>query len=157
MATYSNVLNLYNLTNKATPTTSDYIPLGDAAVTGVPLKQCTVGSLPFTSFTTTVQTTGTTAMLPQNGYIANGASLITYNLPTTIAVGQMIRVTGLGAGGWTITQSAGQNIQLGNVSTTAGTGGSLSSSNQFDNILMECTVANTSFAILSAVGNPTVV
>jgi hypothetical protein len=44
MATYSNVLNLYNLTNKATPTTSDYIPLGDAAVTGVPLKQCTVGN-----------------------------------------------------------------------------------------------------------------
>lgn len=44
-AVYSNSLGLYNLTAKTTPTTSDILPLGDAAVTGTPLKQATVGNI----------------------------------------------------------------------------------------------------------------
>lgn len=48
-AVYSNNLNLFNLTSKSTPTGSDLIPLGDVAVTGVPLKQATLVSLPATT------------------------------------------------------------------------------------------------------------
>lgn len=46
-AVYSNALGLFNLTTKGTPTTSDYVVIGDAAVTGVPVKQATIASLPF--------------------------------------------------------------------------------------------------------------
>jgi hypothetical protein len=58
-AVYTNGLNLFNLTTKSTPTTSDYFPLGDAAVTGIPLKQATIGSMPSgnTKITENVQNT----------------------------------------------------------------------------------------------------
>lgn len=45
-AVYTNSLNLFNLTTKSTPTTADLISVGDVAVTGVPLKQITIGSMP---------------------------------------------------------------------------------------------------------------
>jgi len=46
MAFYSNSINFPNLTVKGTPTTSDIMPLADAAAGNIP-KQATVGSLPF--------------------------------------------------------------------------------------------------------------
>jgi hypothetical protein len=44
-AVYSNPLNLFNLTVKSTPVGADLVPIGDSAVTGVPLKQCTITEL----------------------------------------------------------------------------------------------------------------
>lgn len=97
------------------------------------------------------EVTGTSqAMSADTGYIANNAGLVTLTLPTTAAVGQTSIVIGKGAGGWSIAQGVGQNIQFGSVSTTVGVGGSLSSTNRFDSIQLVCTTANTTFTVLGS-------
>jgi hypothetical protein len=105
-----------------------------------------------------VDVTGTTqAMAVNTGYTANNAALVTLTLPTVAAYGTVIRVCGKGAGGWTIAQNAGQTIHFGVATTTTGTGGSISSTAQYNTIELLCTVANTTFTELSAQGNLTVV
>jgi hypothetical protein len=95
--------------------------------------------------------TGTSQIMsPDSGYLANNAGLVTLTLPTVSAFGQFIYVQGFGSGGWTIAQNAGQNIQVGSSSTTVGVGGSLSSSNRYDSILLLTAVANTTFTSLGA-------
>lgn len=104
-----------------------------------------------TSGTPYTVVTGTTqAMSTNNGYIANNAGLVTLTLPTTAAVGDVLKIIGMGAGGWRIAQNASQNVQLGSVSSTSGTGGSLSSTNRYDSIDLICTVANTTWQALGA-------
>ena len=95
-------------------------------------------------------------MVSDTGYIADGVSLITLILPTSPAQGDVVRVAGFGSGGWKIEQNAGQQIFYGSDSTTAGTGGSLQSSNQYDCIELLCITTNT-FVALSSIGNITVV
>lgn len=85
------------------------------------------------------------AMLSNNTYQANNASLVTLTLPATSNLGDRIMVTGFGAGGWTIAQGSGQQIIMGNQSSTLGAGGSLSSVNQYDGIDLVCVVANTTW------------
>lgn len=102
--------------------------------------------------------TSTQAMAVNTGYITdNGASLVTYTLPSTAAEGSLLIVAGFSAGGWKISQNALQLIHFGNQTTTTGTGGSLASSNTFDQVELLCVVANTTFVVLSAVGNLTYV
>ncbi len=100
----------------------------------------------------------TQALAVNQGYITNnGATLVTYTLPSTAAQGTIIKVAGYSGGGWTIAQNALQEIFFGNQHTTIGTGGSLSSSNQYDQVEILCTVANTDWVVLNAVGNLTYV
>lgn len=63
------------------------------------------------------------SMVAGNGYIANNAALTTLTLPTTAAQGTIIKVVGLGAGGWRIAQNATQQIHYLNKSTTVGVTG----------------------------------
>ncbi len=101
--------------------------------------------------------TATQAMAVGNGYVTNDtSSLVTYTLPATAAVGQIVDVVGNSSGGWVISQAAGQNIQIGSVSSTVGTGGSVASGNRYDCVSLICTVANTTFVSKSAVGNLTI-
>lgn len=104
-------------------------------------------------------TTPTQAMSANNGYLANDpASLVTFTLPAVAAFGSYIYVVGNSSMGWIIDQNAGQNIQVGSVSSTVGVGGSVASTNQFDSIQLVCTVANTTFTTLGGVqGNLTIV
>jgi hypothetical protein len=98
------------------------------------------------------------AMAVDTTYQANNAGLVTLTLPATAALGQEVAVTGFGVGGWTIAQNAGQNIQIGNSSSTVGVGSSVSSTNRFDGIALICTVANTTFQTISGgQGNLTIV
>ena len=96
-------------------------------------------------------------MVVSTGYIANNASRLTFTLPTTAAAGTVLAVAGLGAGGWTIAQNAGQNIIFSGSSTTTGTGGSLSSALQYDSLQLLCLVANTTWSVITSVGNITIV
>lgn len=103
-----------------------------------------------------VITTASEAMIVGNGYLANRNSLIMFTLPPTSAVGDVIRVAQMNpSGSFMISQSAGQQIQLGNVTTTLGTGGSITSSAVGDSLELVCTVADTNFLVLSMMGNPT--
>lgn len=95
--------------------------------------------------------TGTTqAGAADSGYVSNNAGLVTITLPTTAAFGTAFSIIGAGAGGWKIAQNAGQNVQVGNVSSTVGVTGSVASTNQFDSIDLLCTVANTTWTTLGA-------
>jgi hypothetical protein len=106
--------------------------------------------------TWTVVTGTSQAMAVNNGYFSNNAGTVTFTLPSTAAVGSVLSVSGLGAGGWTIVENTGQNINFGSIATTT-TSGSLSSSNKGDCVTMVCSVANTTFNVISSIGNITYV
>lgn len=94
--------------------------------------------------------TGTSqAMSANNGYTANSLSLVTLTLPSTCPYGKVFRVVGKGIGGWKIAQNAGQTIHYGNVNTTTGVSGFISSSDQYDCVELLCTVANTAFTVIN--------
>ncbi len=78
-------------------------------------------------------------------------------LPAVSSIGDEIEVTLDGATSFSITQAAGQQIRLGNTTTTSGAGGSITSTQQGDSIRMICKTANLSWNILSSMGNPTIV
>jgi hypothetical protein len=104
------------------------------------------------------EVTGTSqAMAVDSGYIANNAGLVTLTLPATAVVGDRVRIAGKGAGGWRCGQNAGQTINFGNTSTTAGVGGYIDSTNQYDALELLCITANTTWVTLSSVGNLNVV
>lgn len=98
-----------------------------------------------------------TPLVSNNGYICTGGGVLSLSLPATSLVGDIIEVTLDGSAGWTITQGAGQQIRLGNLQTTAGVGGSLTSTQQGDTFRMVCSVTNLKWNILSSMGNPTIV
>ena len=96
------------------------------------------------------------AMLAFNGYITGGVALTTLLLPAAAAIGDMFIVTGLSSL-FQIQQNAGQSIILGNQTSTVGVGGSISSTQVSDSVVLVCVTANTTFKVLSSMGNLTVV
>jgi hypothetical protein len=98
--------------------------------------------------------TGSTNMLINNGYGANGAGSIAFTLPTTAAVGSIVEVVGM-AVGWSIVYGTGQEIWFGNTHTTATTG-SLASTNAGDCVTLVCLVANTGWYVANSIGNITI-
>ena len=90
-------------------------------------------------------------MLPNKSYQTNNAGLVTLTLPTTALFGSFLQIAGFGAGGWSLAQGAGQQIIIGSSSSTIGTGGSVSSTNQYDSLTLYCAVANTTW---QALGGP---
>lgn len=104
-------------------------------------------------FTWTAIPGNVVALAADNGYMLNSGFLTTATLPAVCAVGKIIKISGSGTGKFTIAQNAGQSIKLGNISTTGGVAGSLSSTAQYDAIELLCIVANTVFSTLSSVGN----
>ena len=97
--------------------------------------------------------TGTTQQATANAsYLANNGSLVTVTLPTAAAVGTMIRVAGLGAGGWRVAQNASQLVHKSGTATTTGTGGHIDSGNRYDAVTLLCVVANTEWDIIASQG-----
>jgi hypothetical protein len=87
--------------------------------------------------------TGTSVnMMTNSAYQPNNAGLVTLALPTASSFGDELWIKGLGAGGWTITQAAGQQMIVGPRSTTVGVGGSLSSTDRHDAIQFVCITPN---------------
>lgn len=108
--------------------------------------------------TWTVVTGTTQAAAVNSGYIANNAGQVTITLPATSAVGDTVAVTGINnATGWKIAQNAGNQIFFGTSSTTAGTGGSLTSTATRDAVRLLCTSTNANWQVLDSIGNITIV
>lgn len=91
-----------------------------------------------------------------NGYIANKGTLLTLTLPDTAAAGSVIRIAGMNAGLWKIAQNASEIIHFGNLDTTTGATGYISSTHARDSVELVCVVANVEWQILSSQGNITV-
>lgn len=100
------------------------------------------------------QITSSATIAANTSYLTNnGASLVTYTLPATMAKGSIFQITGTSTGGWTIAQGATQLIHFGSSTTTTGAVGTLSSTNAFDCVTIRCSVANTTFVVEQSVGN----
>jgi hypothetical protein len=95
------------------------------------------------------------AMVGGNIYLTdNGASQVTYTLPTSCAKGLIFQLVGFSSGGWVITQAASQQIVNGNLATTAGVTGTLTSAEQHDGVTLMCTTADTIYQVIGITGNP---
>jgi len=104
------------------------------------------------------QTTSSVTMAVNTGYTSDdGASLVTLTLPATASIGDFVEINGKGSGLYTIAQASGQIIHFGNLASTSGAGGSVSSTLQYDCIRLRCITANTTWVVVSSVGNFTVV
>jgi len=93
------------------------------------------------------------AMVADGGYVAANAGTVTLTLPATAGFGTILYIVGQGSGGiggWSIAQNSGQAIHIGSSVSTTGVGGSVSSTNTFDSLVLLCTVANTTFVALGA-------
>jgi hypothetical protein len=88
-----------------------------------------------------------------SGYIVNAAALATITLPATAPIGSLLEIVGVGAGGWRLGQAAGQQVVFGNISNTSGAGGQLNSTHQRDSIRLVCITADTTWQVVSSVGN----
>ena len=51
---------------------------------------------------------------PNTGYIVNNSAQVTITLPTSPNVGDIVRISGVGAGGWKVAQNSGQAVLAGN-------------------------------------------
>jgi trimeric autotransporter adhesin len=104
------------------------------------------------AMTWTTVTASTQAAAISNGYITNNATGVTITLPATAAIGDIVEIMGLNAGGWTLAPNSGQNIRFGTANTTV----SLASTAQYDTIRVRCLVANTQWSVVDRQGNITV-
>lgn len=102
-------------------------------------------------------TSATQAMAIRTRYVANYGSQLVFTLPASAVIGDFVEVEGLGAGGWKIAQNASQTIIFQTVASTVGTGGYISSNNRYDCVRLRCVVANTTWTVVSAVGELTVI
>ena len=96
------------------------------------------------------ETGASVTMAANTGYTSDdGASLVTFTLPTTSAIGDWVEINGKGSGGWTIAQATGQLIHINSVATTSGATGTLSSSGQYDAVKLRCLTANTIWEVVA--------
>jgi len=116
------------------------------------------GSDPIAATLTSVQwndVAGTTQAAAANqGYIISNVGQTTVTLPSVAAEGSVVAVSGKGSAGWVLAANTGQVIHFGNLASS--TAGSLTSTNQWDTVLVLCVTANTTWVVQSAVGNLTV-
>lgn len=112
----------------------------------------TTGGLSWVTVTGATQT-----IAPNTAYIANNAGgIVTFTLPATANVGDTFVIEGLSASGWTLIENTGQLIHFGAAVTTVTTG-SLSSTNRYDCVTVNCVVANSTWTVRSVIGNLAVV
>lgn len=139
--------------------------IGDNGVCHFNSSQFTVDANGFVSSTgggtggITWQTiTASQTLAINNGYVCiSPGGALSLALPTTSVVGSLISIILDGSTSFTITQAAGQSIQLGNRNTTSGVGGSITSTQQGDSISLVCSVNNLRWNAFSSMGNLTVV
>jgi len=100
-------------------------------------------------------TDATKNMVINTAYGANRGGGVTFTLPATAAVGTRLEIVGI-AGNWALAQNAGQTVYVGDGNTTVGVGGSLTATDAGDCIRLVCISADTSFRIISMIGNITI-
>lgn len=125
---------------------------GAVTVTGTPLTNTLAVTVAAGGLVWTRDALAAVVLGADEGHIPTNVGLTTYTLPATAALGTVIKIVGESAGLWAIAQNAGQSIQVGNVSTTPGVGGSITATNQYDTIELICRVVNTTWSADGFVG-----
>lgn len=106
-----------------------------------------------TDFPLTIVNTTSSTLSVNSRYLCNNSGVTTLTLPTVASVGSLIRIDGVGSGGFRIAQNAGQSISLLNVTSTTGATGYVDSVDSNSGLLLQCAVANTQFVITQPNGN----
>ena len=133
-------------------TTAGYVLTANGVATAPTFQAPSAGGISWS-----IKTSDLNPMVVDNGYIANKAGLLTFTLPTTCAVGKVLRVTGMNTDvGWRIAQSANQIIHFGASTTTTGAAGYIESTQMHDSVELVCCVADLEFIVVSSVGNITI-
>lgn len=136
--------------------TTGYTSLGSTGSAGEVLTSNGAGALPSWQaagggggLTWSVITAGTTNAVVNNGYIADTtAGKIFINLPTTFAIGDIIRVVGTGLTTWDINPGTGDIILSTDFKQTSpGPTGYLEATNSRDAVELVATVANAEWTI----------
>jgi hypothetical protein len=152
--TYAKIQNVAAASLLGNPTGSPAAPSEITLGTGLSFTGAVLNATSTFSPMPTVTVTGTSQAAAVNtAYTANNAALVTITLPATAAVGDEIRVMGLGAGGWLLAQNASQVIHFGNTDTTVGVAGSIASKHRYDTLMIKCVIANTTFDVVASQGN----
>lgn len=96
------------------------------------------------------EVTATSANMDSDrGYAANNSSLVELQLPSESEFGDEIEITGIGTGGWRITQGSNQQIHTADSgSTTVGVTGYVSSLNDKDSVRLVCVVPDEEWNIV---------
>lgn len=103
--------------------------------------------------TTWASISGTTQTAAVNtGYLANNAAQVTITLPATAAVGAVVEIIGLAAGGWRVTAASGDDIRFNGSSVASG---SYVSGGQYTQVVLRCIVANTTWMVVNTQGTVT--
>ena len=90
---------------------------------------------------------GTTqAAATNSGYVPLNVGLTTITCPAIANLGDEVVVEGYGSGGWTLAANTGQTI-IYSPSGATSSGGSLSSTDKYDNAHLVCVVASTTWKL----------
>ncbi len=105
-----------------------------------------------------VETGASANLVAGNGFFANNAVSVTFTLPATAAVGDTFEIAAMHATGtFIIAQNGGQTVHVGNVNTTTGAGGTITSTDVGDWIQIVCNIQDTDFHANVQQGNLTIV
>ncbi len=128
------------------------LPIGSngqvlTVLSGLPVWTIPSGMIPFSVLDSA---TSSVTVATQQGYVPmNTSSAVGFFIPASMASGSVFRIAGYGAGGWAITLQAGQSLAFGNQTSSVG----LASTLPTDCVEVVCVVANTTFLVISSVGN----
>lgn len=81
-----------------------------------------------------------------NTYLITNAATTTINLPAVAPLGAVVRIVGLGVGGWILVPGAGQTIKVAGSSAAV----SIASTSRYDCISIICVVENTTWVTTSS-------
>ena len=117
----------------------------------------TINSTGTTGITNVNQNTSTVTMVANSRYVINnGATLVTLTLSATPTIGDTYIIVGGSSGLWSVAQNASQQCHIDSTATTAGTGGSLTATNQYDGVTITYLGSNA-FSVYAIQGNITVI
>ena len=144
-------LTTYELMAAGTTATGAMQQVSGVGTAGQVLTSAGAGALPVWSNPTGgayVSIAGTTQAAAVNTvYLVANAGQTTITLPATAAIGQIVGVDGLGAGGWIITANTGQTINIGQ--TNSSVAGTVTSAGNYNSVTLRCIVANTTWSMVA--------
>ncbi len=104
------------------------------------------------SFQTVVTTPTPLVVGNRQAYVCKGSGTLNFQLPVSTLAGMSFKIIGQNCL-WTISQNATQQIAFGNLATTNGIGGSLSSTVVDDQIEVTCLTQNSNWVVTQVIGN----
>ena len=125
------------------PTANNINILGSGGISFAGSGSTLTATISQSGMTWTDVTSATQALSVQNGYFTDRSGGVTYTLPATASLGDIIIIDGK-LGLTTIAQNAGQSIRFSSAITTVGVTGSAVGTNLGDCVTLRCSTAGAS-------------